>query len=124
MRFSGGRVPGKNGFEETELAAIVDIQAGKLIAIEPHRQGARVSTWTWDGDQLQVASVDGVTDQYQLRPPTVAVVGQRGSRPYSSAQTGQPWAPWNPFGGQQPPRSEKSQRRYKPKSIFDLLFGN
>ena len=64
LRFSGGRVPGKNGLEETELAAIIDIEAGKLIAIEPQRQGARVSTWTWDGDQLQVASVDGVTDQY------------------------------------------------------------
>jgi len=112
--------------EETELAAIIDIEAGKLIAIEPQRQGARVSTWTWDGDQLQVASVDGVTDQYQLRPPIVAVVGQRGvgsdKRPYGNAN--QPWEAWNPFGPQ-PSRGEpKSQRRQKPKSIFDLLFGN
>jgi len=126
LRFSGGRVPGKNGLEETELAAIIDIEAGKLIAIEPQRQGARVSTWTWDGDQLQVASVDGVTDQYQLRPPIVAVVGQRGvgsdKRPYGNAN--QPWEAWNPFGPQ-PSRGEpKSQRRQKPKSIFDLLFGN
>ncbi|HEY8127286.1 MAG TPA: tetratricopeptide repeat protein [Hyphomicrobium sp.] len=109
LRFSGGRIAGKGGLEETELAAIIDIGATKVMAIEPHRRGSRVATWTWDGDRLQVASIDGVTDEFQLRPVNVAVVGPGGQ----------------PFGIDGMARQEsRPQRRYKPKTIFDLLFGN
>ncbi|WP_045836718.1 tetratricopeptide repeat protein [Hyphomicrobium sp. 99] len=124
LRFSGGRVPVKGGgFEDAELAALVDIAQAKVIAIEPHKQGNRVATWTWDGDSLLVASVDGATDQYQLRPVNVAVVGQR--RPYGAGQAGTAGSWDQPFGFDPTPKSEqRSQRRSKPKSIFDLLFGN
>jgi len=122
LRFSGGRVAGKNGPEETELAAIIDIAQGKVIGIQPNKQGTRVATWTWDGDQLQVASVDGVTDEYQLRPIAVAVVGNGPAQRRPDSE--QSWAPWDQlYGGPQP--RESRQRRYaKPKSFFDLLFGN
>ncbi|MET1046992.1 MAG: tetratricopeptide repeat protein, partial [Hyphomicrobium sp.] len=103
LRFSGGRVASKNGPEETELAAIIDISGAKVVAIEPHRQGSRVATWTWDGDRLQIASVDGVTDAYQLRPVNVAAVGTSDATQKSDS---------------------RSQRRYKPKSFFEFLFGN
>ncbi len=106
LRFTGGRVQTKNGFEETELAAIIDIGGAKVMAIEPHRQGSRVATWTWDGDRLQIASVDGVTDEYQLRPVNVAAVSNRD-------QT---------YSGDSAPRQER--RRSKPKSLFEFLFGN
>jgi tetratricopeptide (TPR) repeat protein len=123
LRFSGGSVAGKNGPEETELAAIVDISARKVVAIQPNKQGARVATWTWDGDHLQVASVDGVTDEYRLRTVAVAVVGAGTQRRYDASQ-GQSWSPWDqPFGGP-PPRETRQRRSAKPKSIFDLLFGN
>jgi len=124
LHFSGGRVPVKGGgSEEVELAAIIDIPAAKVIAIEPHKQGSRVATWTWDGDSLMVASVDGATDQYQLRPVNVAVAGQR--RPYGASQTGE-GASWDqPFGIDAMPRAEqRPQRRPKQKSIFEMLFGN
>jgi hypothetical protein len=112
-------VPGKNGPEETELAAIIDLAAAKIIGIQPNRQGARVATWTWDADQLQVASVDGVTDEYQLRPVAVSVVGSGAAQRRPS---GQAWFPWDQ---QQSSRSESRQRRHgKPKTIFDFLFGN
>lgn len=105
LRFSGGTVRGKSGPEETELAAIIYIGGGKVLAIEPHRQGARVASWTWDGDRLQIASVDGVTDEYQLHPVNVAVVGNR-DQTYADGA-----------------RAERQQRRSKPKSFFQLLFG-
>lgn len=106
LRFSGGSVRGKNGPEETELAAIIDIGGAKVLAIEPHRQGTRVAQWTWDGDRLRIASVDGVTDEYQLHPVNVAVVGNR-NQGYGADGT----------------RPDRSQRRSKPKSIFEFLFG-
>lgn len=122
LHFSGGRVPGKNGMDETELAAIIDIVQGKVIGIQPDKQGSHIATWTWDGDQLQVASLDGVTDEYQLHPIAVAVVGA-GNAQRRPDGTGQSWSPWDQtFGGQSP--RESRQRRYKPKTIFDLLFGN
>jgi tetratricopeptide (TPR) repeat protein len=104
LRFAGGSVRTKNGPEDTELAAIIDIGGAKVMAIEPHRQGARVASWTWDGDRLQIASVDGVTDEYQLHPVNVAAVVNRDQM--SDAQ-----------------RAERQQRR-RPKSFFEFLFGN
>jgi tetratricopeptide (TPR) repeat protein len=104
LRFSGGNVRGKDGPEDTELAAIIDINGGKVLAIEPHRQGARVASWTWDGDRLQIASVDGVTDEYHLRPVNVAASNRD---PNYDAQ-----------------RAERQQRRSRPKTIFEFLFGN
>ncbi|HVZ04494.1 MAG TPA: tetratricopeptide repeat protein [Hyphomicrobium sp.] len=108
LHFFGGRVAGKNGMEDTELAAIIDVAQGKVIGIQPDKQGSKVATWTWDGDQLQVASVDGVTDEYQLHPVAVAAVQRR---------------PWDQSYGGSSSRDSR-QRRYKPKTIFDLLFGD
>ena len=75
LRFAGGKVPGKSGPEDTELAAIIDIENGRVLAIQPHRQGARVAAWTWEDDRVQIASVDGVTDEFavrSLKPPAAA----------------------------------------------------
>lgn len=105
LRFSGGRVATKGGFEDTELAAIIDINGNKVVAIQPNRQGDRVATWTWQGDHLQVASVDGVTDEYQLRRVAVAAASSAPRRYDTSA-------------------TERQKRYAKPKTIFDLLFGN
>jgi hypothetical protein len=107
------------------LAAIVDIEANKIIAIQPNRQGDKVATWNWNGSHLQVASVDGVTDDYQLRTGPVAVVGAVGApKPYG--MPGDVAAPWDQQIGMQPPArvDPRPQRRYKPKTLFDLFFGN
>lgn len=128
LRFSGGRVPVKTGFEDTEYAAIIDIDGGKLLGIQPQRQGAKTATWTWDGNRLQVASVDGVTDEYQLRATQVSVFGPGPNvDPRRSYDGSQSWSQWDQGGGsmQPAPRPEpRPQRRYRPKTIFDLLFGN
>lgn len=128
LRFAGGKVPGKTGPEDTELAAIVDIDNGRVLAIQPNRQGARVATWTWEDDRVQIASVDGVTDEFAVRSTKITGpntgVGLAGRR-YSADPSKSPaWAPWDqPFGA---PRSDQrpAQRRgyQKPKSLFDLLF--
>jgi tetratricopeptide (TPR) repeat protein len=129
LRYDGGAVPGKTGPEATELAAIVDIEASKVVAIQPNRQGARVANWVWDEDRLQVASVDGVTDEFQLRavaPPAGAFAGQR--RPADAK--GAAWDPWNDqMGGyaggpRSEPRTAAKRSSQKPKSLFDLLFNN
>ena len=143
LRFSGGQVAGKTGPEETELAAIIDVEASKVIAIQPHRQGTKVAGWTWEDDRVQVASIDGVTDEFVLRAtkaPAAAPIAGAGSatgpdgapapakRYSSNTEKHAPWGPWNqPYNGassssREPPRQQARRSAPKPKTLFDLLF--
>ena len=130
LHYSGGTLPGKNGPEDAELAAIIDIEAGKVVGIQPHRQGARVARWLWEEDRVQIASVDGVTDEFALRAvrPAVsaplAASGQR--RTYGGGgESSAAWAPWDqPVGGVGRSQRQAKRAQKKPKSLFDLLFNN
>ena len=130
LRFAGGKVLGKAGPEDTELAAIIDIDNGRVLAIQPHRQGPRVATWTWEEDRVQIASVDGVTDEFSVRSikPPVAQAAPVAAAPAARRSDGEgrksaSWAPWDqPIGT---PRSEQRPQKRpsgKPKTLFDLLF--
>ncbi len=128
LRFHAGVVAGKAGAEETEQVAILDLFASNVIAIQPHRQGAKVSNWTWDEGKVTVQSIDGVTDDLVLRQVKAKdQVAQ--AQPRRSGQGGDPaWAPWQPWetnqrssgGGSRQARSGGGQ----PKTLFQLLFGN
>ena len=109
---------------------MLDLSASTVVAIQPHRQGTKVATWTWDEGKVTVASVDGVTDEFVLRntrsrdaPIAGAATGQR--RYTSADQKGPAWAPWNdnygiaPSGDQRRAAPRPAQ---KPKTLFDLLF--
>ncbi len=129
LKFSGGQVPGKSGLEATELAAIIDIEGRKVIAIQPHRQGARVAGWTWEENRLQVASIDGVTDEFALHTTKPVPTGVPSSfssrRSYASESSGATWAPWDqPLGMPSSGREPRPQKKYKqkPKTLFQLLF--
>ena len=140
LRFKGGSVAAGTGTEEVDLSAIVDINGHAVIAVEPDRIGSRTATWTWDEGKVTVASVDGVTDEFLLR--TSVAVSESGSRVRSA--DGRRDASRDPdqlpFGPADRPRVERDRpqrsaggggggggggsRPGKPKSIFDLLFGN
>lgn len=146
LRFSGGQVAGKSGPEDTELAAIIDVESAKVIAIQPHRQGAKVAAWTWEDERVQVASIDGVTDEFQLRTgkpqqpamapgaPSGGATAERNQPddddPAHKRETSNaPWAQWSqPNGNHQThhnsePRQQQVRRApSKPKTLFDLLF--
>ena len=99
---------GKSQKEEIEMVAIIDTAAAHVVGVEPHKQGDKVSKWTWDNGKVTIASVDGVTDEFDLRigrGPEVAGAG----RPYGSSSFGD--AP-----------AQVKRVKKKPKTIFDLLF--
>lgn len=130
LTYHGGVIEGREKPEEVELAAIIDLKSNSVVAIEPHRQGKEVSNWTWgENGRVTIASVDGVTDEFTLRQvrqePTVSRYRQQdrdeSSDPY--------WAPWNegPWASDPSHRSRSASRARKakkPKSFFQLLFGN
>lgn len=116
LRFAGGVAAGRMGPEEVEQVAIIDLANNTVVAIEPHRQGKQVSKWDWKDDRVVVASVDGATDEYVLR------TGRPQPGRYSSSEYPSAWSPWGQLDGQQ--YEERPRKRHKPKTIFQLLFGN
>ncbi|MBU1212004.1 MAG: tetratricopeptide repeat protein [Alphaproteobacteria bacterium] len=135
LTYHSGIIEGASGPEEMEMAAIVDLKSASVVAIQPQRQGKQVATWNWsDNGTVTVASVDGVTDQFQLRqgiaPPSAAFAGRKTQRSRERRYGGTPsWAPWAEDGGfsfnntgHGNRRKTSRKRQRKPKSIFDLLF--
>ena len=116
LRFKGGVVPGQQGPEEVEQVAILDLDNSSVIAIEPHREGTKVANWTWQDDRVVVASFDGATDEFILR----AGRPQAGSQRYTATDGGG-WSPWGQLDA--PSQYDRPSRR-KPRTIFQLLFGN
>ena len=119
LTFSGGTLKGEHGDEPTEFTAILNVATSTVVAIEPQRQGDKVSTWTWGDTKVTVASVDGVTDEFQLATERPAVAST--SRRRYSATRDDGWAdPW----AEPRPRSRRDGRpaRHKPKTLFELLF--
>jgi tetratricopeptide (TPR) repeat protein len=132
LRFHGGVVETKTGPVEIELSAIVDLNASKVVAVEPHRLGKKLATWTWEESKVVVASVDGVTDEFNLRSTTpLATAARKGGDPKGETGSDGQWTPFEQI--QQPGKPDKPQRAAgsgggsrasKPKTIFDMLFGN
>jgi tetratricopeptide (TPR) repeat protein len=144
LRFSAG----KSGTDAVEQIAIINTQApAVLLGIEPHRVGEKVSQWTWDDGRIVVASIDGVTDEFIVRPskdvkdqkdkdePVAKrrVASDTDSRESRSSNGGsaQPkgqtpsWAPWaNERQSSSQRTSQQPSRPNKPKSFFDILLGN
>jgi tetratricopeptide (TPR) repeat protein len=129
LRFSAGRVAGPEGTEEVEHVAILDLAAGAVAGVIPHRQGSKLATWTWDDGKVVVASVDGVTDEFVLRAKREVVASGPPRRSDGPPGWGFPfWAPWNQdqYYAQAPGqrRDARPRPRSKQKSLFELLFGN
>ena len=135
LRFRGGTLASKSGTQDVEMSAIVDINAKTVIAVEPNKLGTKSATWTWEEGRVVVASVDGVTDEFNLRPSaSTDLVGKSKSR---TAEGRNGDGEGSPLEQIDKPKHERDRERpqraagnsnprpyQKPKSIFQLLFGN
>ena len=138
LRFSGGALKTRNGAEETEQVALVDLRQSRVMAITPQRQGDKLSAWTWDNGKITVAALDGVNEEFDISPggnPAFAgPAGAAGVRRYSGPDQsyGARWAPWDqPLAGgagaenrvyTPKPQRSAQQRKPKAKTLFDLFF--
>ena len=120
LRFTAGQMDGKDGSEDIEHAAVIDMQGKNVIAVETVRQGKRAAQWAWEDEKLTVTSVDGFKEEYSLRAKPREVAQQPKEQPQRRASSRNDddtpsWVPWgNNNGG--------NRRSGKPKSLFDLLF--
>ena len=112
LRFHAGTADAPRGPEEIEQIAIVDVQAGTVVGVETQRRGSRLAKLTWDDGKLFIASADGTSDEFQLRGQAkTAAAPPPPPKRYAGEQKSPTWQPWG-GGGR------------KPKTLFDLLFGN
>jgi tetratricopeptide (TPR) repeat protein len=112
LRFFAGTADGPRGPEEIEQVAIVDLQANAVLAVETHRRGTRQARMTWEGGKLIMASADGTVDELILRADKSKEAGQAKK---TAARAKEEWSPWG---------STWNSRRGRPKTLFELLFGN
>jgi tetratricopeptide (TPR) repeat protein len=110
LRFHAGVVDGPRGPEEIEQVAVVDLQASTVVAVETQRRGAKLARLSWDAGKLVVAGVDGTSEELVLRPEK-----PKEPAPRRVVERPQEWAPWGTTleGG-----------RRRPKTLFEMLFGN
>jgi tetratricopeptide (TPR) repeat protein len=64
--------------ERLEYIAVLDLLAGKLLAIEPGRWGERQAEWTWTAFAVEVVDPLGVPSRVQVRGETA----EAASRPH------------------------------------------
>jgi tetratricopeptide (TPR) repeat protein len=116
LRFQVGTVTTARGPEEIEQIAIVDTANGTVAGYETARRGSKTADLTWDDGLLTVLSADGTRESYQLRPSTrvkdIPVAAQQPPKRVAKDDRKPAWTPWG------------ENRRGKPKSLFELLFGN
>jgi tetratricopeptide (TPR) repeat protein len=110
LRYHAGVADGPRGAEEVEQVAIVDVQASTVLAVETHRRGSKLAQLTWDGGKLVLASADGTTEELALRSEKPAV-----APPKKVAAPQEQWSPWG---------STWDSGKKRPKTLFELLFGN
>jgi len=112
LRFHAGVADSPRGPEEIEQAAIVDLQSSTVVAVETVRRGAKQGQMTWDAGKLVLASADGTSEELALRSekPKEPVAPKR-----VVADKQKEWSPWG---------STWDSGKKRPKTLFELLFGN
>lgn len=136
LRYNAGSIMVENRGTMQENAAIVDVVQGTVLGIVTARIGAQAATFEWSDGTLTVASADGGSEKFKLTSQTqedrdvAATVPRKpvasdggGGKKYSGGQPSwSPWAQTGPSGGGGGQR--EARQKQKPKTIFDLLFGN
>ena len=118
-------IAGTAGETDIQHVAILDLSQNAVLGTVPDRIGQREAKWSWEDNRLVIAAVDGLTDEFQLRggrgPLAVAAAPsqrrQDGPRTYAPPN----WLPWEAQG---PQPQRRGQRQQRPKTLFDMIFGN
>jgi len=141
LQFAAGSLPLGQGGEMVETAAVIDLSAMSVIAMPVAKIGSRTVAYSWGDNRLAITGADGLVETITLRQKqdskdgrdVVAAAARRGegvSQGTSASKNNGPpaWAPWALGKDNGPTQREASTRhsppQRKPKTIFDLIFGN
>ncbi|HRK18468.1 MAG TPA: tetratricopeptide repeat protein [Hyphomicrobiaceae bacterium] len=123
-----------------ENAAIVDVVQANVLGIVVAKLGPQEATFSWGDGILDVAAADGGKERFKLvtrlpedRDMAAVAAPRRALAPSDGpmakkSSTGMPtWSPWansGPSGSGYNPPQREAKPKQKPKTFFDMLFGN
>ncbi len=149
LQYTSGTLQTAANPEIVETAAILDLATNTVIGMPVAKIGVRTASYTWSDNRLTITGADGLAEAVVLRgkiepkeqprggdvaaTATASRRAEGGTSGSSSSKgtglSGQPsWSPWNQGGSNSSSGSReasaRSQSPRKPKTLFDLLFGN
>ena len=145
LQYTAGTLQTTQGAEPVENAAILDLATATVIGMPVAKLGGRMATYAWADNRLTITGADGLPETVILRvkpdpkeAKEVAAAAAKktesnsgnssSSNAQKSSNAGTPaWAPWagkDQGSGQREASARPSQPQRKPKTLFDLIFGN
>jgi len=112
LRYEAGSLSDESS-QSYQYTAILDLWKAKVVAIEPHRWGAREANWEWRMASVTVTDPDGVGSEITLR---------KAPRSQSAEQIWSNDGWWS--DGPRVQRRPAPRRRRQPSGggVFDWLF--
>lgn len=140
LRYAAGTMQTGGAGESVENAVIVDVTSATVVGVVVSKLGRLEAKWSWDDGALTVTGADGLVEEIRLKNrskedrESVAAASapiRRTSASSSDAGSSQKsngsvpsWAPWAQNNSSSSSGPRESRAKPKPKSIFDMLFGN
>ena len=144
LRYAAGELPSPQGVDPVESMAIVDLARMTVIGMPIAKLHGKLANLNWTDTGVVITGADGLVETVALkdvardldkdavdpRDRDVATSATRrpdqGSASRSDGPTG--WTPpWNQGGYRERDNQREAARRQqqkKPKTLFDLIFGN
>ena len=126
LQYAAGTLSSGQSSEPVETTAVVDLASMTVIGMPVTKIAGRTATFKWTGNALAVTGADGLPETISLRQQAedreVASAAAAAARKAEGAP--QIRTLGSQGGGQREAAARHSQPQKKPKSLFDLIFGN
>ncbi|MEQ1647168.1 MAG: tetratricopeptide repeat protein [Hyphomicrobiaceae bacterium] len=143
LRYAAGSMQTGAANDVVENSAVIDVASAMVMGVVVARMGRLDAKWSWDDGAVTVTGADGLVEEFRLKSRSkddrdaIAAIAnapmrrasvpssEAGSSPKSNSSVPS-WAPWaqNTPGASSSTSQRESRPKPKPKSIFDMLFGN
>ena len=122
LQYTAGNLQTSQGAEPVEATAVIDLASMAVIGMPVTKLGNKVAKLDWDNSRLAITGADGLAETITLRPSAeareLAAAAMRkdeaGSLPRGQAAS----------GITQREAATRHAPQRKPKTLFDLIFGN
>ena len=128
LQYTAGSLQSAQGTEMVECTAVVDLASMVVVGMPVTRLHGQTAKFNWDDGRLAVTGADGLVETISLRQRpeprgteardiAAAAALKKSDAPFTSRSQ-------SSTGGAQREASQRHTPSRKPKTLFDLIFGN
>ncbi len=121
LQYSAGLLQVGQATETVECTAVIDLASMVVVGMPVTKLGGRKATFDWDDSRLAVTGADGLAEVIPLRQKAEQREVAAAAAAAKRTETQQASRRENSQGSQREASNRGPQR--KPKTIFDLIFG-